>query len=140
MRSLNNRKKSSSVLRELLDRVLRGEELVKEEVIRDYINPNSPYSYLIAKSKVRGWFNYLKLVITQKHNLWFGSKSDGVYGILGTEGEFRKVQTAYYIRVKGIVKRAVRVKNEAVEKGFMIGSVKDEILALPKVSSGKAGK
>lgn len=130
--NLNNRKKSLEVVSELEARFMDGERFTIEQLIKEYFQAENYMGALQAKGKVTGWLNSLKRTFTNKHGLWFGNLNElGEYGLCNSEAEYRYVITRYYNYAKGVVLRAVQVRNEASGKGLLKAG--NEMLQLPKI-------
>lgn len=137
--NVNNRGKSRELVAELEARFMDGERFTIEQLIKEYFNTENYMGALQAKARVQGWLNSLKSTFTKKHGLWFGSLNElGEYGLCQSEAEYRFVITRYYNYAKGVVLRAVQVRNEASGKGLL--SAGNEMLQLPKIISEEKKK
>lgn len=132
--SLRNIKKSKDIVNDLETRFMDGERLTIDNIIDEYIvGVGSVLGRMQAIHTTKNWIQTLKKRFTKTHNLWFGNLNDeNQYGLPATEAEYKYSMTQYYIRIKGVMMRAVQLKNEAASAGLLVG---DETIYLPKLKN-----
>ena len=129
-----NRKKSKEILARLRERFLEGEKLTVETIIKDHFKPSSPYAYLIAKTKTRGWLGMLKGQIKFNHGLWFGNLDEtGRYGVISTEEEVRFALIKYYRHIKGSVNSAGLLMGNADKLDLLPEGLKKERMLVARI-------
>ena len=127
-----DKKRSSETISELEARFLEGEKLTTNEIVTKYLKGGSTVNYLLSRDKVRHWLSTLKRRFKVAHQVWFGCLDDlGRYGICSNDSEFRYGLTRYFSFIKGNLVRANALKNEATEKGFLLGEFKNQAFLLP---------
>ena len=139
--SITNKTKSTEIIAELEARFLEGERLSIEQIVAEFIKSTSTMSFLMGREQVRNWLSTLKKRFWTTHHLWFGRLNDlNQYGICDTEAEYRFSLTKYFNFIKGNLTRAVALKGEASEKGFVLADFKNQsfLLPAPTVTENKA--
>lgn len=126
--------KSKEILSELRERFIDGEKLSVDVIVSDYFAPKTPYSYLVGKTRVRGWLNLVKRQFKLRHGLWFGNLNDeGAFGIITAEEEVRYALGRYYRYVKGTVAGASLLVSDAGAKGLLPEGVRRERILVAKI-------
>ena len=125
-----NREQSKEALTSLKEKFVDGERLSVEDIIKDYFDPKTTYSYLVAKTRVRGWLNGVKRHFKLNHGIWFGNLDDaGHYGIIDSEEEVRYAMIRYYRFIKGTLGGATLLVDDARRNGLLPeGMTRERIL------------
>ena len=142
MRTFQNRKASSKVLKILEQRFQEGEKLTVEGIISEYFKSpsNNPYMYLLARKKVKAWIEIIKRRLRAKGIHGFGSvNGDGEFGIANTPDEVNwQTNHLAYKMVKGIITNRTNAVNYAIQQGLILPEkLTKENQLLPKIINGK---
>ncbi len=101
------------------------------QIIKEFVKSSSTINYLLGRDKVRGWLQTLKKRFQTAHHVWFGCLNDqGEFGICENEAEYMYTLTRYFSFIKGTIIRASTLKEEAQQKGLLLG-VKSQPFMLP---------
>lgn len=106
-------KESKKVLQGLKEGFLDGDKMTVREMVEDYFSPKTPYNYLLAVKKVKGYIQSVKKSFRVKDGIWFGClDAEGHYGIATTVDEVRWAVISYYKIVRGsMINAQVLFKN-----------------------------
>ena len=112
MKSYHSKKEAKKVLRELRKRFEDMERLSVQQIIKQYFNPQSPFQYLLAEKRTRGWVNYISKGFNREGRMFGRLNDNGGYGFPEGEEEARFIGTKGYVMAKGHIFSAfLKIKN-----------------------------
>lgn len=125
---------SKRILKELKERFLDGDKLSVREIVDEYFDPKTPYTYLVANKKAKGYINSIKQYFKSKHGIWIGRiGNDGKYGVATTIEEVGFAVISSYKFIKGNVRNTQMLVGNAKQNGILPTGLKEERLLISRL-------
>ncbi len=107
------------------------ERMTLQEATEEYYEPKSPYSFIIARTKMSAIFRALKRVFG-KDRIPFGCVNEHKeWGIPTSKEEYEFMGIRRYTLVKGIIKGSQMIISSGVRAGLIKGKSKSETIMIP---------
>ncbi len=125
------------IKQELQGRFLKQERLTNDDIVKEYFEPTSVYTALVAKAKVKGIIGSIKKEYA-KDLIPFGAVSEfGEFGVPNTKEEYEFMGIRRYKLVKGIIKGSKIIIRAGAKAGLITAGSKSEVIPVPAIEEGK---
>lgn len=129
--SERNQSKRSQIMEELIGRFRQYEMLTREEVVKEYYEPQNEFEDYLAHKQVKDIFTNIRKTF-KDDNIPFGSVTDtGHYAIPHEKSHFEKMGVRRYKMVKGLIRGQEVTMNEGVRRGLLQASSRTESILVP---------
>lgn len=127
----SKKSKENGIKKELIVRFHEQERIKIEDTVGDYFTPKSPYSFILAKMKMRGIFHAVGRHFN-KQGIPFGCVNEyHEHGIPFEKEEFEFMGITRYKLVKAIIIGSNLIVNAGVKRGAIKASRKQEAIEVP---------